>query len=61
MRVPHLIGQVMVTFAIAAIVVPIVVLVLPAARDARIGYLSLATVLVVVFGILRVVWPRPRP
>ena len=60
MRVPHLVGQVMVTFLIAAAVVPLVVVLMPAARDARIGYLSLVVALVIVFAILRVVWPRPR-
>ena len=61
MRVPHLVGQVMVTFAIAAVIVPLVVVLIPPARDARVGYMSLTAVLVIVFAILRVVWPRPKP
>jgi len=61
MRVPHLLGQVIVTFAIAALLVPIAVALVPAARDYRAGYLTVACIVAGVFGMLRVVWPRPRP
>jgi hypothetical protein len=61
MRVPHLLGQVIVTFAIAALIVPVAVAVVPGEHDPRVGYLTVACVLGLVFGMLRVVWPRPRP
>jgi hypothetical protein len=61
MRVPHLLGQLIVTFAIAALVVPIAVALMPIAHDHRVGYLTVACVFGAVFGVLRVVWPRPRP
>jgi hypothetical protein len=60
MRVPHLLGQLIVTFALAALIVPLAVALLPAERDHRVGYLTVACVFAGVFGVLRVVWRRPR-
>lgn len=60
MRFPHLVGQVIVTFALAAVIVPLVVVVTPATKDPKVGYLAVASVFVVVFAVLRVVWPRPK-
>jgi hypothetical protein len=37
-----------------------VIAVVPGEHDPGVGYLTVACVLAVVFGTLRVVWPRPR-
>jgi hypothetical protein len=60
MRVPHLLAQVIVTFVVSALIVPIVIAVVPGEHDPGVGYLTVACVLAAVFGMLRVVWPRPR-
>jgi len=60
MRFPHVIGQLIVTFVLAAVIVPLVVVLVPATQDPRIGYLAMGCVFAGVFGLLRAFWPRSQ-
>jgi hypothetical protein len=60
MRIPHMVGQVIVTFAVAAVIIPLVVVAVPATKDPTMGLVAVACVFGGVFGVLRAVWPRPR-
>jgi hypothetical protein len=60
MRIVILVVQVVISVAVVGLVLPGVLAFVPAARDQRVGLSIAGAIAVLMFMILRMIWPRPR-
>lgn len=60
MRMAVLVLQLVLTFVLTALVMPALLFSIPAARNDRLGLALMSGTAVLVFVILRLVWPRRR-
>jgi len=60
MRMAVLVLQLLTTFVVTALVMPALLFTIPAARNDRVGLALMSGTAILVFVVLRLVWPRRR-
>lgn len=61
MSAGRVVAQILITLVVVGLIMPVVLVFMPMAQDPKVGPSAAAALAVIVFVLLRLGWPRPKP